>query len=253
MSTDPMADLLALERSHDDLPDGADARILARVESVVASGGGGGDDDGGDEGSGGSGPAPRGEASSLAAPIARAAPWLGRAAYLAVGVVAGASAHAVLATAPAAPAVVVSASSAPPSIAVPVASASIGPVGVRVEDLPSEPTRPVTSSARGAVAAPASARRDDTRIVEERAELDVARAALSRGRIDACLEGIERHTRTYGEGHFAEEREVLAVQALAAAGRTSEAAARARRFREKYPTSLFGPAVSDSLAPGSAK
>jgi hypothetical protein len=239
--SDPIADLLALERRHEDFPADAEARILQGIERVIVPGSGP-DGDGGppDAGTGGA-PGP-----SAVAQASKIAPWLGRAAYLAVGVVAGAAGHAALAPSSPVPVAVV----APlPSASVvhvepaPSPSSSVI-VGTRVEDLPSR-APPTPSAVRPVVSAPAAG---DGRVAQERADLDVARAALGRGRIDACLEGIERHVRTYGEGHFAEEREVLAIQALASAGRKSEAAARARRFQAKYPTSLFGPAVAESLA-----
>jgi hypothetical protein len=47
---------------------------------------------------------------------------------------------------------------------------------------------------------------------------------------------------------MAEEREVLAIQALLASGRDGDARARATRFRQHYPNGLFR-AVVDDLVP----
>jgi hypothetical protein len=44
-----------------------------------------------------------------------------------------------------------------------------------------------------------------------------------------------------------EEREALAVKALLLAGRDDEARQRAARFRERYPQSLFLPALEAKL------
>jgi hypothetical protein len=247
MSSDAkLDDLLALERAYDDLPGGAEARILAGVEGLI----GGGGDGGGDDGGGGGGD--HGGAPTAGAPSASsAAPWLAKAAYVAAGIVAGASGHAIVASrgvpAPAPVAAVTIASAAPSATT--VASASVADdagAALDVRDLPDERPRPSTSVAAKAATRPASS----TRSAEERADLDVARAALARGRVEACLEALERHARTYGEGQLAEEREVLMVQALASAGRKAEAAERARRFQKKYPTSLFGPAVSQAISAG---
>jgi len=236
--SDPLADLLALERSYDDLPEGADGRILARVESAVAGEPGDGGDGGGH--SGGDPAGRSGPSTPAAAAATKGVSLLARAAYLAVGLIAGAGGHAALVSGtprsrPEGPIAAAPTS----SVAVALVAESPAPVVV-VESLPSAPAAPASSVTL-------ATRRDDKRIRDERADLDVARTALSLGRVQACLESIDRHTRTYGEGHFAEEREVLAVQALAGAGRNSEAAARALRFRQKYPTSLFGPAMTQSL------
>lgn len=246
MSDDPtLENLLALEKSYDDLPAGAEARLLARLEATLGGGDGG---DGGDDPGGGGPAAPRGGGAGSPGTSA-AAPWIARAAYVVAGVVAGASGHALLtsrAPAPAAPVAAATASASSTttaaSAAPPAASAEPEPsVHVAVVDLPDAGT-PFARKA----AAPAP--RTDAGATEERAELDVARAALAHGRVDACLDALDRHARKWGEGRFAEERGALTVQALAAAGRRSEAAARARRFQQKYPTSLFGPAVAQALA-----
>lgn len=249
-STPKLDELLALERAYDDLPAGAEARILDGVASILDGGGGGGDGDGSDGGDGG-GDGGTGHAPPASPPalVGSAAPWLARAAYVAAGIVAGASGHAVIASKtapPPAPIATVAIASAATASTIAAADIDAGPT-LTVRDLPDE--RPHIAAAKPS--ATASARPTGaSRVAEERADLDVARAALARGRVEACLEALDRHARTYGEGQLAEEREVLAVQALVSAGRKAEAAERARRFQKKYPTSLFGPAVSQAISTG---
>lgn len=233
-------DLLALERSYDDLPSGAEQRILTSVETAIGASGGG---DGGDGGDGG--PGEGGAPTTAATAASKFAPWLARAAYVAVGAVAGASGHAL---------VVETRRPPPPPMATvlptidTVAAPASAPIPtLSIEALPSTSTTAVARAAASAGGV-AGSRREDARIAEERADLDVARTALSRGHVEAARTALERHVRTYGEGHFAEEREALAIQALVAAGNGDDATARARGFRAKYPNSLFGPAVEQTLA-----
>lgn len=53
----------------------------------------------------------------------------------------------------------------------------------------------------------------------------------------------ERHRRLYPDGGLAQEREVIAIEALRALGRGAEAKARARRFGRRYPGSAHLPRV----------
>jgi hypothetical protein len=48
-------------------------------------------------------------------------------------------------------------------------------------------------------------------------------------------------------GRLAEEREALRIRALAAAGRSHDARARAAAFRARFPRSLFLPVVDQVL------
>lgn len=235
--TDPKAtrvdELLELERVYDDLPGGADARILAGVElglGVGPGGGGGGDGSGGGSSGGGGGGALEGRG--------RLAGWLARAAYVGAGVVAGASGHAMLA-----------AHRAPPDARPPVAIAAVPSASP-----PAEQAAPAIDAEAGIdpellprAAPSAAAPPPPPSTAAERADLDVAREALAHGRPDACLRALERHARLYGDGQFVEERESLWIEALAAAGRRDDAAARAARFHARYPTSLFGPAVDHAI------
>jgi hypothetical protein len=59
----------------------------------------------------------------------------------------------------------------------------------------------------------------------------------------AALSLAEKHRHVFPEGTFAQEREVIAVDALVRLGRTTEAAERARRFEESFPGSAHLPRV----------
>jgi hypothetical protein len=57
----------------------------------------------------------------------------------------------------------------------------------------------------------------------------------------AALVLVEEHERAYAAGVFAQERELLAVEALVALGRKQAAIDRAERFVQNYPESPHGP------------
>lgn len=275
--------LLRLEREHDDLPAGAESRILAAVEAAIIGGndGGGndgsGNDGGGNQGSGDS-PAPADSTnhdtrsphsgashahggSRLAKTTATVSNafvrWLAPIAYVTGGAVLGASGHAMLAPAPHANA---STSSAPSTPAAPPGSSTRPLVEVAANTLgapslvpsSSASAAPLTASAATAAVDLPVKRATELKALEadmaaERADLDVARAAFARGRIDACLNALEAYARAHHHGHFEEEREALLIQALSAAHRGDEASLRADRFFRRFPQSLFGPAVRQSL------
>ena len=74
--------------------------------------------------------------------------------------------------------------------------------------------------------------------------LDRARSALSQGRAADALRELGTYTSRFGSGAFAQEAAVLRVQALASAGRGSEAHDEARAFSRKYPQSPHASQVS---------
>lgn len=88
----------------------------------------------------------------------------------------------------------------------------------------------------------------DRGLGRERALLDQARATLVGGDPRAALGVLERHRRAFADGRLAEERDVLRVKALFAAGRTADAREAAASFLRKHPASLFRSTVEDSLA-----
>ncbi len=75
-----------------------------------------------------------------------------------------------------------------------------------------------------------------------------ARLALN-GDPARALTLTEQHRREYPGGGFAQEREVIAITALAKLGRTSEARSRAERFRSAYPTSPYTERVDRAVPP----
>ncbi len=87
----------------------------------------------------------------------------------------------------------------------------------------------------------------DTDLDAERAIVGEARSALARGDAAGALAAVSRHERQFARGRLAEERESLAVGALARAGRGEEARARAERFRAGWPGSLYGPVVDAAI------
>jgi hypothetical protein len=62
------------------------------------------------------------------------------------------------------------------------------------------------------------------------------------------LKRLEQHQRRFLNPLLAEERDAMWIEALAQAGRPTEARVRAEAFRKKYPSSLFLPTV-DSVVP----
>lgn len=131
------------------------------------------------------------------------------------------------------------------------------PVPIMVE-MPAAPADPVpvvhtVVAPRGAVPAPKAAavmpatppQQDAVppapkmRMAEERALLDVARAAQLRGNAALALEVVNRHETEFPDGLLAEEREAMAVQALVATGRMADARQRFEHFQAAYPRSML--------------
>lgn len=83
---------------------------------------------------------------------------------------------------------------------------------------------------------------------EELTLLESAYQALQRGDTVAALEQAERHASRFPTGALAQEREVLAIDALVRMGRRSEAEARAEAFRTRYPTSTHGVRIQGLLS-----
>ena len=77
----------------------------------------------------------------------------------------------------------------------------------------------------------------------------MARTALTRGDNASALSALDTHARDFPSSQLAEEREVLAIQALAAATRLPEAQKRAAAFRARYPASPLLPIVKESTTP----
>jgi hypothetical protein len=150
-------------------------------------------------------------------------------------------------SAPRAPApVTLAASATTAATAAPMAvqaPATDEPTAIPVSKLPTIPPPPPSPvGTTVASAAPSS-------LAAEQALIDTARSALSRGRAADALVATDDHARRFPRGRLAEEREILAIQALLLAGRRSDADARGERFHRTFPGSLYGNAVDGLLAP----
>ena len=114
-----------------------------------------------------------------------------------------------------------------------------GTPSIEASALPPAPTAPSAATAAPRTP-PADAIGD---LAKEQELVDTARGALARGRAAEAMVAAERHAARFPNGALAEEREALAVQALALDGRSDEARLRAARFTAKYPRSIFRAAV----------
>lgn len=87
----------------------------------------------------------------------------------------------------------------------------------------------------------------DRDLADENALVSRAQAALARGRTSEALAATNEHQRRFPRGEFVEEREALAIQALARSGNLPAATARAERFRARYPRSMLLRAVNAAV------
>ena len=111
---------------------------------------------------------------------------------------------------------------------------------LRPEDLPTAATGALAAP-KPTVTTPRTPGGGD--LSAERAVLDVARTALGRGDPAHALASTDEHARRFPRGALSEEREAIAVQALAQSGRADEARSRALRFKKDHPESILLPAV----------
>jgi hypothetical protein len=150
------------------------------------------------------------------------------------GAVAGASAHAWLA----------SRNPARPPIAIenPTPRELLAPLPPIDRAPPMEPPRAFPPAV--IESAPATSASD---LNAERALLDQAQRALSRGDAAAALTPLNTHARRFARGRLEEEREALAVKTLVALGRNDDARARGARFLARFPESIMLPSVDDAL------
>ena len=105
---------------------------------------------------------------------------------------------------------------------------------------------PTGEPARKPLPTPSTSSATDTLGVE-RAIIDDARAKLASGDADAALRRLDEHARRFPKARLEEEREALAIQALANAGRPEDARVRARTFRERWPKSVYAAAVDVTM------
>lgn len=222
-------DLLAAERARPGYTDEAKAEMWSGIEKSLAMGAAAGIAAGA-----------AGAATSKAA--AKIAAWkLGAvgAFALVVGAGAGALGHARLAE----PRVVTVEKVVTTTTTVTV-TASAPAVPVPVASLPSVASARAPAAPAATTSAPSA---KDPDLARERTLLDMARTALGRGDAAAALSAVDTHAREFQRSQLAEEREVLAVQALASAGRRDEATRRAAAFHRSFPKSALGAVVDDAV------
>jgi pimeloyl-ACP methyl ester carboxylesterase len=120
------------------------------------------------------------------------------------------------------------------------------PAAIPFDALPkSAPSSPTPSAPQKPLVPPSAS--PAIRLNEERALVDEARVAYSRGDTIGCLAMLEKHRTLHPNGLLSEEREALAVRALVATGRMAEARERGHRFATRYPASVMLPAVLSAL------
>lgn len=114
-------------------------------------------------------------------------------------------------------------------------------------DLPSAPSLLAPSKAAPRIDAPSASAAEG----EEIALLARAHDALH-GQPATSLELCRQHEARYAGGHFAQEREAVAIEALVYLSRRDEAARRFTAFKTRYPTSSHRVHL-ESLFPASAQ
>jgi hypothetical protein len=105
------------------------------------------------------------------------------------------------------------------------------------------PSAPRPAAKKPAPAAPA----ESSTLDEERRLLDGARPAIVAGAWRDALDVVAAHQARFPSGALAEEREAIAIQALAAIDPPA-AAARAAAFRKRWPNSILEPVI-EKVAP----
>lgn len=126
------------------------------------------------------------------------------------------------------------------------------PVEVRVEVpvqapvVPTPPTTPSPATAPKPIVPPAP-QATNVGIEKERLLIEQAAAALSRGQNMQALQACALHETQFPQAQLSEERESLAIRALAALGRHAEAQTRAADFRQHYPDSVLLEVVEQAL------
>lgn len=116
---------------------------------------------------------------------------------------------------------------------------------VRVDDLPA--AMPATSSAVARTTSRAPSPAKDT-FAEELALTGAARTALGRGDVASCLAAVERYQHEFRSGVFAQEIDVIGIEALAKSGEHERARALATRFLSTNAKSPYANRVRSVLA-----
>ncbi len=231
-------------------PSGARAEVRARVRdrlgAALASPGVG-------EAPGATDRLPGGELSSAASTAAGGVPAIALVTIgLAVGGMAGATAHAALAPPPETKIVYlerrVERQSPPRVMALPPAPSA-------VEALSSQPRTPMSAARTPSASPPAAAEPPAVAAVDERpgeldpdvALLDRARRALAGGDPARARALLQEHSRTFPKSLLTQEREALEIKALIASGQRDLAVTRASEFERRYPKSMLLDSIENAL------
>ena len=134
---------------------------------------------------------------------------------------------------------------APPPIVVAVAPPSPVPVITPPAPVTPPPPRPRAAPPPAVIAPAAPAPLVNT--ADE--ELELLQAAMSAATPNEALTLVEQHVTRFPSSSLAQEREVLAVQALSKLGRSADARTRADAFKERWPTSTHLLRLEALLAP----
>jgi hypothetical protein len=123
-------------------------------------------------------------------------------------------------------------------------SAVEDPPSMPVDALPSSATTAKTSTERPRAVAPGtSARRTPEPITAPKPEGEVVLIRRARTALPSDPSGaltfLEEHARTFSNGELAQEREVMAVEALARLDRKNEAKRRAQSLLERFPRTPY--------------
>lgn len=114
-------------------------------------------------------------------------------------------------------------------------------VAVPADRAPLAPSKP-RALAAGALASAEAARAAST-FDEELALVSSARSSLEKGDSSATLRAVSTYQDRFREGLFAQEIEVIRIEALAASGEQSRARAAAERFSAAHPKSPYADRV----------
>jgi hypothetical protein len=114
--------------------------------------------------------------------------------------------------------------------------------------LAAKPAAPAEASAASAPQAKSATPSAAPRGPSEAALVDTARSIV-KSNPRRALALAEQHRRLYPEGVLAQEREVIAIEALALLGRGDAARSRADEYRAKSPHSVHGQRLDSVLKP----
>ncbi|MCA9632173.1 MAG: hypothetical protein KC766_31185 [Myxococcales bacterium] len=137
--------------------------------------------------------------------------------------------------------------STPVALPQPTSEVNVAPVEVTAPAASAEEVAPkpraIAPSAAGKVASEPSPK---AQLLEESRLLSAARAALASNPRKA-LALTERHRTKFPQGTLAQEREVIAIQALGKLGKQKDAEQRANKFGKDYPDSAHQERVQGSV------